>query len=568
MPTRNFAKLLMSKGLVTQTEVNEALAQQQKSGRKIGEILIEQGVLTEEALWEALAEYAHVPLFDLKNYDYVPELSKLLPEKVARQFQALVLAESGKTLTVGMVNPADLAATDEIKKLINRPIQLAMLKPDDFQRILDKVYRRTDDIKSYAKALQSELGKKTIVKEDTSRFKDDTTVTRLLQSIFRDAVQVGASDIHIEPAEDTLRIRLRVDGVLQEQVLQHKEIADALVVRLKLMADLDIAEKRVPQDGRLQFDSRLRFGTQAQEYDVRLSTMPTQYGETVVMRILDKTTGLKSLADLGMQPAQLRQFNQWLGISHGIIIVTGPTGSGKTTTLYSALQKLNTPERKIITVEDPVEYHLDGVNQVQVNNKIDLTFARVLRSTLRHDPDILLVGEIRDNETAQIAVRAALTGHLVLTTLHTTNSASTAVRLIDMGIEPFLVAAVLRGVLAQRLVRKNCPHCVKPHELTELETFWLSGTLDMSQAEIDQFSVQQGVGCANCNHTGYIGRLGIYELLNFDETMHKAIRVNDQTAFNAVVRERLKGETLLDQGMKLVASAKTSLAEIMRVLGG
>jgi MSHA biogenesis protein MshE len=378
--------------------------------------------------------------------------------------------------------------------------------------------------------------------------------------MFQDAVQVRASDLHIEPGENVLRVRQRVDGVLQEQKIDGRRVAGALITRLKLMSGLDIAEKRLPQDGRFSLKVKDK------SIDVRMSTMPTQYGESVVMRLLDQSASLMTMDKLGMAPKMLERFRELISRSAGMVLVTGPTGSGKTTTLYSALNHLNQADTKIITVEDPVEYRLDRVNQVQVNQKIGLDFARVLRTTLRQDPDIILVGEMRDQETVDIGLRAAITGHLVFSTLHTMNAVATVHRLLDMGAAGYMIAAAVHGIVAQRLVRRVCDNCAQPTEPNPQQRAWLYAQTDM--VRISEMNFQMGVGCTYCNLTGYRGRAAIYELLELDRPLADAIRRGDAIQFGDIVRKREDFKPLAHAALELVANGTTSVAEAMAITAG
>jgi MSHA biogenesis protein MshE len=381
---------------------------------------------------------------------------------------------------------------------------------------------------------------------------------RLLQSVFEDATRAGASDVHIEPQEGELLIRNRVDGILQTLTQADKRIAPALAQRLKLMAGLDISEKRLPQDGR--FSLRLS----ERMLDVRLSTMPSQYGESVVMRLLGQGSALRRLHQIGMPDDMLARFRELLNRDSGMILVTGPTGSGKTSTLYAALAELDAEKLKIITAEDPIEYRLPGLTQVQVNDKIDLDFAKVLRAGLRQDPDVILVGEMRDAETAEIGLRAAITGHLLLSTLHTKDTVSTPFRLLDMGAPPFMVATSLQAVLAQRLLRGVCKHCAEPHHPTPQEQAWVNEVLALN-GDSGPVNSLRGRGCAECHGTGYQGRRGIYEMLEIDPDMALAIQRSDAGAFLTAARQALKGKTLADRSLALVREGKTSLAEAVRI---
>ncbi|MBA3904650.1 MAG: MSHA biogenesis protein MshE, partial [Rhodocyclaceae bacterium] len=385
---------------------------------------------------------------------------------------------------------------------------------------------------------------------------EEAPVVKLLQTMFEDAIQVRASDIHIEPQERNLRIRFRIDGMLHVQTEADSKIATALVLRLKLMSGLDISEKRLPQDGR--FNVKVRNNP----VDIRISTMPTQYGESVVMRLLNQATGLIGLEALGMPPLVLDRLRHAIRRPSGMVLVTGPTGSGKTTTLYAALKEINTTEKKIITVEDPVEYRLPGINQVQVHEKINLGFDRVLRSALRQDPDIVLVGEMRDQVTAEIGLRAAITGHMVLSTLHTNDAMGTPIRLLDMGVPRYMVALSLQLVLAQRLMRVVCETCMKPHTLLPHEHEWLRYELG---DQVDRHRYVEGAGCSHCNGTGYLGRTGIYEMLEMTAGVVEAANHADPAVFMQVARQQMAGETLRRDAVRRVTGGRTTVEEAMRV---
>jgi MSHA biogenesis protein MshE len=450
----------------------------------------------------------------------------------------------------------DLFAYDELTRILKRNISIAAVPESQMSAAFDRLYRRTEEISGLARALEKDLGDAVDFGElSASVGIEGAPVVRLLQSLFEDAMQVGASDVHIEPQENSLQIRVRVDGVLQTQTQADKRIGGALAQRLKLMAGLDISEKRLPQDGR--FSVRLKDHT----IDVRLSTLPTNYGESAVMRLLIQGSGMRRLDSIGMPAGMLARFREVLGRTSGMVLVTGPTGSGKTTTLYAALAEINAAELKVITVEDPVEYRLPGLTQVQVNDRIELTFAKVLRSCLRQDPDVILVGEMRDTETAEIGLRAAITGHLVLSTLHTRDAISTPFRLLDMGVPAFMVATSLQGVIAQRLVRLNCGECNAPHQPTAQESSWLSNMLATGEA----FQAKRGMGCSVCNGTGYSGRQGVYELLEMDAALTQAASHADPAAFMRLARERMKGQTMAYHALDLVRQGRTSLAEAMRI---
>jgi MSHA biogenesis protein MshE len=551
--------LLVKNGIISEEQLLKALATQKIQGGKLGNTLIALGFVGAMQFVEFLAEQLHLPVVDLKHYNYCKETVLLLPEAAARRFRAMVLVDPGDKLLVGMADPTDIYAYDELCKILKRPVAMAVVLEDDLLRTLDTVYRRTQEIESIAGELDDELAagvsnlEQLLIETDV----DDAPVVRLLRSLFEDAVQVGASDIHIEPDEKVLRIRQRIDGVLYEQVMKEKRIAPALVSRLKLVCGLDISEKRLPLDGR--FNIRVK----GRSIDVRMSTMPVQYGEAVVMRLLDQSGGILSLEQLGMDDELLKRFRRHLHKPHGLVLVTGPTGSGKTTTLYAALSELNQAEKKIITVEDPVEYRLPRINQVQIHTRIGLDFARVLRSGLRQDPDIIMVGEMRDEETAEIALRAAMTGHLVLSTLHTNDAVSTALRLLDMGAEGFLVASSLRTVLAQRLVRRICESCYCDAADDPVHQNWLDTYIPGTAIS----SFKQGRGCPQCNNTGYRGRVGIFELLEIDTLLADALRRGASAEFASQAARQQGFVSLAESAIALARQGVTSIEEVIRVVG-
>ena len=548
--------VLVQQRLISQEQLQQTLELQRQTGKKVGRLLIETGIITEELLANGLARQLRIPFVNLKTFPFRADVVRLLPESAARRFRALALEDKGDTLLVALADPLDLFAFDELTRLLKRNIAIAAVPETQLALAFDRLYRRTEEISGLARALEKDLGDAVDFGELTASVGlEGAPVVRLLQSLFEDAMQVGASDVHIEPQESGLQIRVRVDGVLQTQTMADKRIGGALAQRLKLMAGLDISEKRLPQDGR--FSVRLKEHT----IDVRLSTLPTTYGESAVMRLLNQGAGMKRLDNIGMPADMLKRFREVLGRSAGLVLVTGPTGSGKTTTLYAALAEINAAELKVITVEDPVEYRLPGITQVQVNDKIELTFARVLRACLRQDPDVILVGEMRDAETAEIGLRAAITGHLVLSTLHTRDAISTPFRLLDMGVPPFMVATSLQAVIAQRLVRLNCVECAEPHEPSLQEQSWLSAMINDGET----VTAKRGRGCSSCNGTGYSGRQGVYELLEMDAILTQAASRSDPAAFMALARERMKGHTMAYHVLQLVRQGKTSLAEGLRI---
>jgi len=552
--------LLVEKKLISENQLQAALAEQKKSGRKLGRVLIDHGYVNEEAMLRILSTQIGIPYVDLQTFELNPQLVQRLPETDARRYRALILKETASGLLVALGDPTDIFNYDALVKALKCPVELAAVKEADLLTGIDRMYSGNDQLQSLASEVGRDMSDSTF---DLDRLiaassKSDAPVVRLIQSVFDSAVKAHASDIHIEPDETVLRIRRRIDGILHEQIVDEKNITSAMVSRLKLMANADISERRLPQDGRFSVNVKDR------QIDVRLSTIPTQHGEGVVMRLLDHSNSISTLEELGMPAALLKTFLRIIHKPHGLILVTGPTGSGKTTTLYSALHELNSPQRKIITIEDPVEYRMQRVNQVQVNNKVGLDFARVLRTALRLDPDILLLGEIRDHETGEIALRASLTGHLVLSTLHTNDAVSSAIRLMDMGLEGYLLASSVQAILAQRLIRRVCTQCSAPAALDANEQAWLH---DQAGDTLDKHVFRRGSGCNNCNHTGYSGRIGIYELLVMTPGLAEALRSEDQNAFQRAAREQPGYQPLVGNALEYARDGITSIEEVMRLCG-
>jgi MSHA biogenesis protein MshE len=550
--------VLVAQKLISQEQLKQALETQKRGGRKLGRVLIEEGILKEEHIAEALAKQLGLPFLNLKYYNFNRKVSAKLPEQAARRFRAIALEDRGATFFVGMSDPTDLFAFDELTRILKKDIEAAVVAEGQALQTIDQIYRRTEEITGLARELEQDLGEAVFDfgTLGATLGAEEAPVVKLLQSLFDDAIQVGASDIHIEPQEGRLQIRIRVDGVLHVQTEADNRIASAVALRLKLMAGLDISEKRQPQDGR--FNVKVR----EQTVDVRMSTLPTQYGESVVMRLLNRSSNLLELGSLGMPPDMLERFRSILSHVTGMVLVTGPTGSGKTTTLYAALSELNTQDRKVITVEDPVEYRMRGLNQVQVNEKIDLSFAKVLRSVLRQDPNIILVGEMRDAETAQIGLRAAITGHMVLSTLHTRDATSAPIRLLDMGVPAYMVATSLQAVIAQRLVRLICESCAQEYAPNPQERLWLEAHLanDAGAAKL-----KRGAGCSHCNGTGKRGRLGIYEMLELTQPLAELIARQDTSGFARRASADLAGKTLVDRGIQLAIKGRITLSEVMRI---
>ena len=550
--------LLVTQKLITLEQLTAALDQQKRTGRKLGRVLVDNAYVTEDQISEALAKQLNIPFINLKFHNVNIDMVRRLPENQARRFRAIVLEERNDVLLVGMTDPTDLTSFDEVTRVLKRDIDLAVVTEGQLLEVIDRVYRRTEEITGLARELSEELGDTVVdfgILADSAGL-EEAPVVKLLQSMFNDATQVRASDIHIEPQEDSLKIRFRIDGELHLQTEADSKIAPSLVLRLKLMSGLDISEKRLPQDGRLNIRVR------EQPVDVRISTMPTQYGEAVVMRLLNQSGGMLSLDKLGMPADMLKRFRELIQRSSGMVLVTGPTGSGKTSTLYAALSEINTVNQKIITVEDPVEYRLPGINQVQVNEKIDLTFSRVLRATLRQDPDVILVGEMRDGETAQIGMRAAMTGHLVLSTLHTRDTAGTLFRLVDMGVPKFMVASSVQVVLAQRLLRRICESCKEAYSPSPQESEWLTHA-GVPREYLNR--LVKGRGCSHCNGTGYRGRMGVYEMLEMTQLLVEAAAHQDSNHFMKAARDYMKGKTLIDHSLRQMLMGNTTVAEVISI---
>jgi len=550
--------LLVEKKVISEKQLLDALKEQKSNRQRLGKLLVNLGYVEETQLLQLLAEQLNIQFIDLVRFKIQPLAIKNLNEMTARKLRALVIDEKPEHFLVVMADPTDLAKYDQLQEALSKPVQICVAIESEIIANIDNFYRSDDEILDLAGALDDDLSDDSFdlptLNDNVSN--DEAPVAKFLQGLFEQAIQIKASDIHIEPDSHVLRVRMRVDGQLQEQIIKESRIVSALVLRLKLMCGLDISEKRIPQDGRFRIKAR------DHDVDIRLSTMPIQHGESVVMRLLDQSAGLLKLEHTGIEKELLKEVRRLLSFPHGLILVTGPTGSGKTTTLYAALSELNSPEKKIITIEDPVEYKLSRVNQVQVNAKINLTFAKVLRAVLRQDPDTILIGEMRDKETAEIGLRAAVTGHLVLSTLHTNDSLSAAVRLSDMGAEPYLLASGLRGVIAQRLVRRICNFCNEEYTPDTQELTWLTKYL---HREENNTNWRHGKGCVQCHNTGYRGRAAIFEILIPDLTMLEAIRKQSYSEFVELANASETFIPLSTSAINLAKQGVTSIEEVLRV---
>lgn len=548
--------VLVNSGVITAEDLQKGLELQKGSGRKLGETLVDEGFATEENIAKALSSQLHYDMVDLQNVEIPENILKLVPVSVLKKYRMLPYEYSPdnmNVLRVAMSDPMDMAAMDDINIITNLQVEPVVTTMRGVMLAIDRYYGQAEvnsALEEYAKEKESQI----VEQEDLySEDVNSSPIVQLVKGMIEQAVRQRASDIHIEPMERQVRIRYRIDGALYEKANYNIRLLPAIVARVKIIGGMDISEKRKPQDGRITqvVDRR--------EFDIRVSILPTVYGEKVVMRLTSKNALTKEKSQLGLSPDELKKFDHILQNPHGILLVTGPTGSGKSTTLYTALSELNKEDVNIITVEDPVEANIDGINQVQVNNKANLTFASALRSILRQDPDIIMIGEIRDQETASIAVQASITGHLVVSTLHTNSAASTITRLADMGIEPYLIADSMIGVIAQRLVRRLCPECkkAKKADVEELEMMMLEPGTDVT--------IYEPCGCPRCDGTGFRGRIGVYEIMEMTQPL-KTIISKKGTA------EEIK-EKALEEGMhtlrmsatRYVLDGITSIPEMMRV---
>jgi type IV pilus assembly protein PilB len=552
---KQLGDILLEGGLVSPTQLEAAYEEQQRVGRALGRVLIEQGVLTESQLVAALATQIGLRFVDLSEFSVDGSAIGRVPGTVCRRHSAMPIGFEDGKLLVAMADPANVFAIDDIRSLTGMDVKPVVATRADITGAIDRYYRADSDLDDISAVLdaQEEEDELSKVKEIV----EDAPIVKYVNLLITQAIQDRASDIHLEPTEHDLRVRFRIDGVLHEVMRSPKAIQSGVISRLKIMADINIAERRIPQDGRLSVNAHGR------KIDLRVATLPTVWGEKVVMRILDNSTARLDLTDLGFSEDNYERYSRSFTKPYGMILVTGPTGSGKSTTLYATLNIVSRPEVNVITVEDPVEYRLPGINQVQTNNKAGLTFASALRSILRSDPDIVLIGEIRDHETGQIAVEAALTGHLVLTTLHTNDAPSAVSRLTEMGIEPFLVGSALDAVLAQRLARRLCSKCKEPY------------TPSAESMVASRFPWQDGqplpelfrpIGCSVCSKTGYKGRLALHEVMLVSEEIERlAVEKASATTIEHLAREQGM-KTLREDGLSKVLAGVTSLDEILRVV--
>ena len=546
---KRIGDLLLEAGVITEEQLQKALGQQKELKMRLGDVLISQGYITQQQFIEVLEFQLGIPHVQLYRQKIEQKVINLIPQKLAEQHCVIPIRVEGNKLVLAMADPLDYFAIDEIRMATGLRVEPVIASKDELVRGIKRFYGLQETIEQINQNLQArEVEEAPQVQED-----DDSPVVKTVNQIIIQAVQLGASDIHIDPQEDSVRIRYRVDGIMRTERTLPPNMHGVIVARVKIMANLNVAERRLPQDGRVEMDIEFR------KVDIRISTLPTIHGEKVVMRVLDLGNSLTEVEKLGLSEHNLNLFLQGIESSHGVVLITGPTGSGKTTTLYSALSRLNRDEVNIITVEDPVEYQLQGINQVQVNTVTGLTFARGLRSILRQDPNIVMVGEIRDSETAEIAIRAAMTGHLVLSTLHTNSAVNAISRLIDMGIEPFLISSAINCIVAQRLVRKVCPNCSSHYEPNSEELALLT------RQGIHHYQLKKGRGCGDCGRTGYKGRLAIHEILLIDDTLRSMIlqKRPDNEYRDYALEHGLV--LMLKDGLQKAAAGETTIAEIFRV---
>ncbi|HEX4953439.1 MAG TPA: type IV-A pilus assembly ATPase PilB [Thermoanaerobaculia bacterium] len=563
-----FGEVLLKTGKLTPQQLQEALAIQKDQGGRIGNILVKEGYLTERELMQALSQHFGVPAIDLESMEVDEAVIKIIPAEIARKYTIVPVGRAGATVTLAMVDPTNVFAIDDIKFMTGYRVEPVVAAETAIRGAIDRYYGSTHaiELKKVMENMTEEAATDLEVLEeeeelDLGALEDESEqapVVKLVNIVLTDAIKRSASDIHVEPYEKDYRVRYRIDGILYDVMHPPLKLREAITSRIKIMAKLDIAEKRLPQDGRIKIKTKVN--EKVKDLDLRVSVLPTIFGEKVVMRLLDKDNLMLDLAKLGFEGDSLRRFEQAILKPYGMVLVTGPTGSGKTNTLYSALQRINQPEVNILTAEDPVEFNLPGINQVQMKEQIGLNFAAALRSFLRQDPNIILVGEIRDFETAEVGIKAALTGHLVLSTLHTNDAPSTISRLMNMGIEPFLVATSVHLIVAQRLVRRVCGFCKEPYEAPINALV----NVGFTEQEARTLKLFRGRGCDRCNGTGYKGRIGLYEVMEIDEEMREMILAG-ANAFELRQKANEKGMvSLRGSGLQKIRDGVTSIEEVLR----
>ncbi|MBE3592505.1 MAG: type II secretion system ATPase GspE [Thermoanaerobacter sp.] len=554
MAKKKLGELLVEVGLITEEQLKHAIEVQNKTGEKLGKVLIKLGYVTESQILEALEFQLGIPHVDLQKYYIDPDVAKLIPEAVAKRHTIIPIKKDKDGILVAMADPLNIFALDDVRIITKQNVKPLIASEGSILKAIDRIYGREQAekaVQDFKKEFQSESQEE--LPDEILEEVQNAPAVRFVNSIIEQAIKNRASDIHIEPTEKDLRIRFRIDGQLTEAMRTIKSTHAPVVTRIKIMANMNIAERRLPQDGRFDFT------TGGKNIDIRVSSLPTVFGEKLVLRLLDKENFIMTKEQLGFEEEDLVFFDKLIKRPNGIVLLTGPTGSGKTTTLYAMLRELNKPNVNIITVEDPVEYSLEGINQVQVNEKAGLTFATALRSILRQDPDIIMIGEIRDTETAEIAIRSAITGHLVLSTLHTNDAAGAVTRLVDMGIEPYLVSSSVIGVIAQRLARKICDNCRISYKASKGEKELLG------ISENEDITLYKGRGCPVCNKTGYRGRIPIYEIMTVTSDIRELI--NTKVSSDVIGAQAVKNgmKTLRESAKRLVLQGKTTIDEMIRL---
>jgi type IV pilus assembly protein PilB len=562
-------EILVKDSLISADQLKQALDYQKKNGGRLGTCLVKLGLVSDDDITAVLSRQYGVPSINLKFYEVDPAVIKLVPQETAVRYQIVPLSRVGSTLTIAMTDPTNVFAMDDIKFMTGFNVEPVVASETAISEAIHKFYGEVESVEELDKVMKDLTGDETdaleLAAEETemdlaslSKAAEEAPIIKLCNLILTDAVKRGASDIHVEPYEKEFRVRFRIDGILQNVMAPPLKLKDAMTSRMKIMSKLDISEKRLPQDGRIMI-KYLKDGKK-KELDFRVSTVPTLFGEKIVLRLLDKENLRLDMTKLGFEPEALAKFERQILKPYGMVLVTGPTGSGKTNTLYSSVARLNTPETNIMTAEDPVEFQLPGINQVQMKEQIGLNFASALRAFLRQDPNIILVGEIRDFETAEIAVKAALTGHMVLSTLHTNDAPSTISRLMNMGIEPFLVATSVNLICAQRLVRRICVQCKEPLQIQAPALIEAGYSPD----EAAKTTVQHGKGCATCNNNGYKGRVGLYEVMEINDELRELILVG-ASALEIKKKALEQGMiTLRRSGLQKVAAGQTTMEEVLR----
>lgn len=542
-------ELLIEAGVITKEQRDKALKEQRRLGKRLGEVLVSMGFITDEGMAKALSLQLGLEFKELKSISIAGEVIDMVPESLARKHKIIPISVSNGRLTLAMADPLDVFAVDEVRRITKMIVDTVVVTEGELLKALDRYYR--GEVEEAIKAAEVSLFPQEERVLTVEAVTEDTPVVKLINTVISQAVKDRASDIHIEPYVDTLRVRFRIDGILHEIMSPPRHLQPGMLSRIKILSGMDIAEKRVPQDGRFPVN------IEGRQFDIRASTLPTLHGEKIVMRLLEKTAGLPSLNELGMSETMFNSYRKIISKPYGFLLATGPTGCGKTTTMYSSLQYVSVMEKNIVTVEDPIEYNLSGINQVQVNPKAGLTFASGLRSILRQDPDIIMVGEVRDLETASIVTHAALTGHLVLSTLHTNESVGAVARLIDMGVEPFLITSSLVGVLGQRLIRKVCPFCKEPYT----EYVELFKEIDITERR----QLLKGKGCSECHFTGYLGREGLFELLLITEGIKRLIIEKAPASTIKAQAQREGFRTMRQEGLLKALNGVTTVEEVIRV---